>query len=110
MERKAELLYRQFEIQCSKERLIELSEWLNGHLMPSEGEDYDKIPTPVPSRRDESSDADPDWEAIVCKTKRETLANYLEWMADYIEAHRDGKTKTDNRVRITRNIAKDLRK
>lgn len=57
-----------------------------------------------------SDDADPEWSELVCKTKRETLADYLEWMADYIEERRDGKTLTDNRVRITRNIARDLRK
>lgn len=87
-----------------------MSEWLNGHLMPSEGEDYDKIPTPVPSRREESSDADPDWEALVCKTDRNIIAGLLEWFARFIEDHRDGKTITDNKVRIARNMAKKLRK
>lgn len=100
------MLYRQFEIRCSEKRLIELSEWLNDNLNWNNGEDFNKIEFPPTCDSDERGS----FEALLCKTDRKMLAGYLLWMADYIEEHRDGRTKTDNRIRITRNIARKLQK
>lgn len=95
-----------FEIQCSERRLIELSAWLNDNLDWSNGEDFNKVESSLNCANEEQTG----YEALLCKSDRKMLADYLLWMADYIEEHRDSKTKTDNRVRITRNIARKLQK
>lgn len=100
-----------------------MSAWLNDNLDWNDGEDFDKIEDRGERReereqlpKEESGEGreerghDPEWEKLVAKVDRETLCNYLEWMADYIEERKDGKTTTDNRVRITRNIVRKLRK
>lgn len=109
------MLYRVFEISCSREHLVELSDWLNEHLDFEKGEDFNKLsPTPPSPKGDgdsHSEDAyDVDWERLCCKTDRETMAGILEWFAAYIEEQRDGRTITDNKVRMARNLASKLRK
>lgn len=83
-------LYRIFSIQCSRDRLIALSSWLNANLDFSAGEDFDKI-------SDQPLECDVD--TTICKTSRQQIAQLLTWAAQYVTAHPDGKAQSVDKAR-----------
>lgn len=83
-------LYRIFSIQCSRDRLIDLSSWLNANLDFSAGEDFNKI---------SDSPLEADVDTTICKTSRQQIAQLLTWAAQYVTAHPDGKAQSVDKAR-----------
>lgn len=90
MEQDNNRLYRLFSVQCSRDRLIELSEWLNDNLDFDAGEDFDKVSeTPLEC----------DVDITICKSSRKQIAQFLVWAAQYVTEHPDGKAQSVDKAR-----------
>lgn len=85
-----------FEIRCGERLLASLSDWLNDNLDFDGGDDFNKL-------------SDRPLDAGVCATSRREIADYLTWAAGVIEGAGDASTRTRNRLRLMRNMAKKIR-
>lgn len=101
METNNNTLYRLFSIQCSRDRLIALSAWLNANLDFSAGEDFDKVSeSPLMCEVD----------TTICKSSRKQIAQFLTWAAQYVTDHPDGKPSSADKARRMRLMAAKVTK
>ena len=102
------LLYREFSLTCTRERLIQLSDWLNDNLDFDGGEDFDKL---ADKPREDRKEPQPEDDCDLCKTDRATMVKWLEFMADLIPQLPNGSsTQMQNNARRMKLLAKKLSK
>lgn len=78
-----------------------MSEWLNEHLDFEGGEDFNKLA----DHHMTLCETVPD----ICISSRKAIALYLTWAAERIAEIGDKSTRTQNRLRLMRNMAKKIK-
>lgn len=129
------LLYREFSLTCTKERLIKLSDWLNDNLDFEHGEDFDKLSdakrlteaqslainlqneTLKRKLRDAQNNSNSEQaegseeDAELCKTDRTHIVKWLEFMSDLIPQLPNGNSlQMQNNARRMKLLVKKLKK
>lgn len=114
-------------MQCTRQHLIELSDWLNSRLSFALGEDFNKLGEEPPgelgvrgeelgvaaeSKEPDGGVHDADLQRLACETDRKVFASACVWAADIIETleGQPGVRKNEayNKARQLRLIAKKI--
>lgn len=111
-----QLLYRVFDVQCTRQHLIELGDWLNSRLSFALGEDFNKLSEEplgeLGSKECDGGVHDADLQRLACETDRKVFAGACVWAADIIETleGQPGVRKNEayNKARQLRRIAKKI--